>query len=134
MPMATAISAGASAAGKIADVIADEPAAGTVHSPGARDVGFVAVEADIARRLRQAAQQRARSAAYVEHTITAAGSDHLVSEPLQPTPRADQMVEKFINPRAGERGPKTAAFAHVSWTAVGTDLFITRTCERLSSK
>jgi hypothetical protein len=39
-------------AGKMADVIADELAAGTVHSPGALDVSFVAVETDIARRLR----------------------------------------------------------------------------------
>src|SRR5262245_49931411 len=69
-------------AGKIVDVIADELAAGPMHAPSALDVGFVAVEADVARRLRQAAQQRARSTAYVEYAITAAGSDHLVRESL----------------------------------------------------
>jgi hypothetical protein len=36
--------------GEIADVIADEFAASAMRSPGALDVGFVAVEADVGRR------------------------------------------------------------------------------------
>src|SRR5690242_4642810 len=86
--------------GKIADVVADKLAAPTAHSPGALDIGFIAIKADIARRLRQAAKQRARSTAYVKNPIVAARPDHLVREPLQPTPRTNQMVEKLVDHRA----------------------------------
>src|SRR6516162_5305349 len=99
-------------AGEIADVVADELAAGTVHFPGALDVGFVAVETDVTRRLRQAAQQRARSTADVEYPIAATGPDHLVREPLQPSSCADQMVEEFVDDRVGERGPQNATLTH----------------------
>jgi hypothetical protein len=74
---------------KIADVIANEFAATAVHSSSMLDVGSIAVEADIARRSRQAAQERARSTADVEYPIAAAGPDHIVREPLQPASRAD---------------------------------------------
>jgi hypothetical protein len=74
---------------KIVDVIANEFAATAMHSSSMLDVGFIAVEADIARRSRQAAQERARSTADVEYPIAAAGPDHIVREPLQPASRAD---------------------------------------------
>jgi hypothetical protein len=53
------ISRSKSVASEITDIIADEFAAITMYASGELDVGFVAVEADITRRCRQAAQQRA---------------------------------------------------------------------------
>src|SRR5262249_39958100 len=119
---------------EIANVIADEFAVTGIYPARTRDVSFIAIEPDIGRSGGQAAQKCSRTATNIEHPIASAGPQDIFGELPQPSSRANQMVEKFINPRTGERGPKTAAFAHGSSTAVGTGWLITRPCERLRCK
>src|SRR6476659_1043254 len=79
--------------GEIADIVANELTAAAVRPLGPLDIGFVAVEADISRRLGQAPQQGARPAANSEHALAAAGANDVVGEALEPPSRTDQMME-----------------------------------------
>src|SRR5206468_3689202 len=64
-------------------------------------------------RARQTRQQRRRSATDIKHAIAAAGADHVAREAPEPPTGPDQMMERFVDKRARQRGPKSTTFVHI---------------------